>query len=106
MGEPSVSNCLRPSAVPRTPASLSRRWRVSSKSSMEPLYGTSIWRVNEVGVRAMIVAFMVPAPQVRAGSYHDDSTWAYIIPRSNPLYSYGEKQGEAKSFRLTDVADL
>src|SRR3954465_14614703 len=51
-----------------TPASLSRCWRVSSKSSMESLYGTSTWRVNEVGVREMIVAFMVPVPRVRAGN--------------------------------------
>src|SRR5262252_8624009 len=84
MGEPSVSNCWSPSAVATTPASLSRCWRVSSKSSIESLYGTSTWTVNEVGVRAMIVAFMVPVPRVRTGNYRQGRACVYIIPRSNP----------------------
>src|SRR5262249_32083517 len=59
-------------------------WRVSSKSSIESLYGTSTWTVNEVGVRAMIVAFMVPVPRVRTGNYRQGRACVYIIPRSNP----------------------
>src|SRR4051794_2045107 len=39
----------------------------------------------------MIVAFMVPAPRVRVGSYHENRSWAYIIPRSNPC---GSNPGE------------
>jgi hypothetical protein len=31
----------------------------------------------------MIVAFMVPVPRARTGSYREDSACAYIIPRSN-----------------------
>src|SRR4051812_536755 len=38
----------------------------------------------------MIVAFMVPAPRVRVGSYHKDRSWAYIIPQSNPFGPVGD----------------
>jgi ABC-type antimicrobial peptide transport system permease subunit len=45
--------------------------------------------VNEVGVRAMIVASLGPAPRVRTGTYGKDRGCVYIIPRSNPIHLNG-----------------
>src|SRR3954471_2422574 len=63
-GEPSVSNCLRASAVARTPAWLRACWIASSVSSMERLSGMWIWMVTAFSWRSMRVADISRLPEV------------------------------------------